>query len=333
MSHKKYNLGDSPAFKFNNELNNVIKNCRFCHSCDLEEYFIENYGLKVLCYRFVNNLWKIYNDFDKSENLNDKRCNDLIYWWYYNLNYTYNKLRTPEYDEIVNAFIAVWKNITQSQGNDPDKLCKNYFEKLLSIENYKTAKNVTDYCVNYEFIKEKLDEQGEKCTFYYHYLTDNSDKYKQTIKKCNGDKDNKYCVGINGCHTYDPNKLLDNEKCKLIEIEEAKRNQLEEEAANFIQCPFGNRCVEDDFFYKYITFSDYRFISLIVLSIWAIILSLFFLYKFSPFGSFLNNILNRKNIIRKNIRDEVFDELLESDSEDAPINFNNREYRITYNHE
>ncbi|SBT84523.1 PIR protein, partial [Plasmodium ovale] len=83
--------------------------------------------------------------------------------------------------------------------------------------------------------------------------------------------------------------------------------------------------------YRSITFSDYRFISLIVLSIWAILLSLFFLYKFTPFGSFINNILHRKNIIRKNIHEEEFHELLESDSEDAPINFINREYRITYN--
>ncbi|SBS82097.1 PIR Superfamily Protein [Plasmodium ovale curtisi] len=330
MSHKKYNLSGSPLFKFTKELNNVIEFCAFCSACDKEEYFTRNYGLKVLCYNFANNLEKIYNNFSKNTELNDKRCNDFLYWWYYNLNYTYNKLSTSEYNKIVNAFKAVWKNIEILQKNQSDKLCKNYFEPLKSFEKCEKEKTVSDYCENYDFIKKELKKSNVNCAGFYYYLTENSNLYEKTVSKCRENEKN-YCLGFNDCHTYDPKLLLDDGKCKQTKQAETERDNLEELAGKSTLCPPESRCVEDAFIYRSITFSDYRFISLIVLSIWAILLSLFFLYKFTPFGSSINNILRRKNIIKKNIHEEEFHELLESDSEDAPINFINREYRITYN--
>ncbi|SBT84624.1 PIR protein [Plasmodium ovale] len=302
----------------------------FCRYCDEETNFTGKYGLKVLCYKFVNNLEKIYNNFANNTGLNDKRCNDFLYWWYNNLYYTYKKSHSSNREEIVNAFKAVWEKIKLSQGNQSDKLCKNFFVPIKTFDECKKVKEVTDYCVNYEFIKNELQKQNVYCAGFYYYLTENSNLYEKTVSTCHENEKN-YCLGFNDCHTYDPKLLLDDDKCKQTKQAETERDNLEELAGKSTLCPPEYRCVEDAFIYRSITFSDYRFISLIVLSIWAILLSLFFLYKFTPFGSFINNILHRKNIIRKNIHEEVFHELLESDSEDAPINFINREYRITYN--
>ncbi|SBT72874.1 PIR protein [Plasmodium ovale] len=331
MSRKKYNLGDSPAFKFNNELNNVIENCRFCRYCDEENYFLQSYGLKVLCYRFVNNLWKIYNDYTKNKMINDKRCNDLIYWWYDNLYYTYKKSHSDDLEEIVNTFKKVWKNITESPENSADKLCKNSFEQL-TFDECKKSKNVSDYCENYDFIKKELEKSDVNCSGFYYYLTENSKLYEETVSKCH-EKGKNYCLDYKDCHNYSPENLLSDKKCIETKKSETESDNLEELAGKSTLCPPEFSCVEEAFIYRSITFSDYRFISLIVLSIWAILLSLFFLYKFTPFGSFINNTLDRKNIIRKNIHEEEFHELLESDSEEAPTDFNIREYRITYNHD
>ncbi|SBS98904.1 PIR Superfamily Protein [Plasmodium ovale curtisi] len=330
MSRNKYNLGDSPAYKFDKELNNVIENCTLCTYCDQHNYFFQNYGLKVLCYRFVNNLWKIYNDFINNEMINDKRCNDLIYWWYDNLYYTYKKGHSSNIEEIVNTFKEVWKKITESSVISADKLCKKSFESLLSFAECKISKNVSDYCENYEFIQNKLKEEKENCTGFYYYLTENSELYEKTVSKCHENGKN-YCLDFKDCHKYSPESLLKDKKCIEKKQSETDLANLQELAGKSTLCPPEFTCMEDAFIYRWITFSDYRFISLIVLSIWAILLSLFFLYKFTPFGSFINNILHRKNIIRKSIHEEEFHELLESDSEDAPINFINREYRITYN--
>ncbi|SBS82125.1 PIR Superfamily Protein [Plasmodium ovale curtisi] len=330
MNRNKYNLGDSPTYTFDRELNNVIKKCTFCHACDKEAYFTHDYGLKVLCYKFANNLEKIYNNFDSNTGLNDKRCNDFLYWWYNSLYYTYEKGHSSNRAEIVNTFVEVWKKIKESREISEDKLCKNFFEALKSFDECEKAKKVSDYCENYEFIQKKLHEEKVNCLGFYYYITENSKLYEQNVSKCRENRKN-YCLDFKDCHNYSPEKLLNDKKCvetKQSEIERAKLEELEEK---FTMCPPESRCVEDAFIYRSITFSDYRFISLIVLSIWAILLSLFFLYKFTPFGSFINNILHRKNIIRKNIHEEEFHELLESDSEDAPINFINREYRITYN--
>ncbi|SBS82188.1 PIR Superfamily Protein [Plasmodium ovale curtisi] len=332
MSRRSYNLGDSPSLKFNNELKNLIKNCTFCRTCDEEQYFMSNYRFKVLCYYFANNLEKIHEKLENNEKLKDKRCNDFIYWWYDNLYFTYNKGHSTDSSNIANHFKNIWQKITQLYGVSADKLCKNYFEPLLSFDSCKNMKEVSDYCENYEFIKKELEETRANCAGYYYYLIQSEDLYKNTVSKCNTDGKN-YCLNFDKCHTYDPKILLNNSKCKLIEKTENDRIELEEQAEQLIPCRRGFECVSYDIINTSITFSDYRFISLIVLSIWAIILSCFFLYKFTPFGSFLNNILHKKNIIRKDIHEEEFQELFESDSEDSSLNFNNREYRITYNHD
>ncbi|SBS82187.1 PIR Superfamily Protein [Plasmodium ovale curtisi] len=332
MSRKSYNLGDSPSYIFNKELNSVIKSCKFCSYCDNVSTFLGDYGIIVLCYNFVNNLSKIYDDWNISTKLKDKRCNDLIYWWYNNLYYTYQKRCIPNCDNIAEAFSEVWKKITQSLGTYADRLCKNPFEPLLSFDSCKNMKKVSDYCENYEFIKDQLENTSANCAGYYYYLTESEDLYKETVSKCKTDG-KKYCLNFDECHNYDPKILLNNSKCKLTEQTENERTRWEKEEEQIIPCRRGFECVSYDIINTSITFSDYRFISLIVLSIWAIILSCFFLYKFTPFGSFLNNILNKKNILKKNIHEEEFQELFESDSEDSSLNFNNREYRITYNHD
>ncbi|SBT58594.1 PIR Superfamily Protein [Plasmodium ovale wallikeri] len=332
MNNKSYNLEDSPSYKFNKDLNNINDYCQFCTYCDNETYFSYNYGLKVLCYNFANNLRKIYDDFVKNENLNEKRCNDLVYWWYNNLHYTYKKSCPRNCDEIVNIFKNVWSNIIQSKQNNANRLCKNFLDDLLCFERYEIQKKASDYCENYEFIEKKLKETNINCSNYYHYLTRSKDLYEKTVSKCHT-VGSQYCLNFKQCHTYNPENLLKNEKCKLIQKTENEDAELAEKAAQLMTCPPEYKCVPDYIINASINFSDYRFISLIILSIWAVILSFFFLYKFTTFGSILNNILHRKNSIRKNIHEEEFHELLESDSEDVPINFNNREYRITYNHE
>ncbi|SBT83863.1 PIR protein [Plasmodium ovale] len=329
---QNYNLEDSPSYKFNKDLNNIIDYCQFCSHCDKETYFSYNYGLKVLCYMFANNLGKIYDDFDKNENLNEKRCNDLVYWWYNNLYYTYQKrCTTTNCSEIV-KFKNVWEKIIASKKNYENRLCKNFLDDLSPFEKYEKSKEVSDYCANYEYIEKKLEEKSVYCSNYYHYLTRSKDLYKETVSNCHTDG-RKYCLNFDKCHSYNPEKLLQHEKCKLIEQTENDRIELEQKEEYFIPCPLDHDCVPGYIAKMSITYSDYRFITLIVLSIWAIILSFFFLYKFTPFGSFLNNILRKKNIIRKDIREEEFHETLDSDIEDTSINFNHREYRITYNHD
>ncbi|SBS82195.1 PIR Superfamily Protein [Plasmodium ovale curtisi] len=332
MIRNSYNLEDSPSHIFNKELNSVIKDCQFCSHCDNETYLSLNYGLKVLCYNFANNLGKIYVDFFKDRNFNEKRCNDLVYWWYNNLNNTYQKRYTKNCKEIVDAFKDVWRKITQSQETSEDRLCKNSLDNLLPFETYEIQKKASDYCANYEFINKELAKPNVNCARYYHYLTQSRKLYKETVSEChkNGKRN---CLNFNQCHTYNPENLLQHEKCKLIEQTENDRIELAQKAENLRMCPLEYDCVPDHIAKMSITYSDYRFITLIVLSIWAIILSFFFLYKFTPFGSSLNNILNKKNIIRKNMHEEEFQELFESDSEDSSLNFNNREYRITYNHD
>ncbi|SBS82129.1 hypothetical protein POVCU2_0014030 [Plasmodium ovale curtisi] len=78
-----------------------------------------------------------------------------------------------------------------------------------------------------------------------------------------------------------------------------------------IHCDPGSICVPEDFVNTSINFSDYRIMPLIILSVWAVFLSVFFIYKLTPFGSRLKNILQGTYIIRKDTENEEMKELFE----------------------
>ncbi|SBT73769.1 Plasmodium vivax Vir protein, putative [Plasmodium ovale] len=331
MDRKKHILFESPSYKFNKDLNSVIKTCNFCSSCDRKQNIFYEHGFKILCYYFAKNLEKIhYGRFDEA--LNDKRCNDVFYWLHDILINTYGKNISGD-DSIVQNFKEVWDDIIETNLITPkEKLCESSFDRLKSFIDHKYSKDVSDYCENYIYIQDELKKEKETCSIFYHYLTHNSKLYEEKVSKCSR-SDKKYCLKYNKCHEYDPKELIKTDKCKRIEKSILLEIQLKKDAENLIQCNPGSECVEKDYINTSIAFSDHRFITLVVLSIWAIFLSLYFLYKLTPFRSWLNNSIYKKNLIRKNVDEEEYHDLLESDSEDAPIKFNNREYRITYNHD
>ncbi|SBT58528.1 PIR Superfamily Protein [Plasmodium ovale wallikeri] len=333
MNRNKHILYESPSYIFNKELNSVIKTCRFCSSCDKKEGIIlYEYGLKTLCYYFARNLEKIYNIRSDDEALNDKRCNDVFYWLHDNLINTYDKMNSA-YGDTVKNFKEVWEDIIETNSEIlKEKFCESSFERLNSFTEHKNYKEVSDYCEYYKFIEKKLENTNESCAVYYQYLTKNSKTYDIISKGCTVNGKN-YCLNYNKCNTYHPQKLLSKTTSIKAKESEEKRIKSVEEEEQYIQCGPEYECVLKNSSDTSINHSDYRIVPLIVLSIWGIILSFYFIYKFSPFRSWLNNHLYKKNIIKKNLHNDEFQELLESDSEDAHINFNNREYHITYNRE
>ncbi|SBT58527.1 PIR Superfamily Protein [Plasmodium ovale wallikeri] len=323
---------EGPSYKFNKELDSKIKNCSFCSVCDEKGKRISGeYGLKILCYYFTRNLGIIKDEYSASTTKKNKLCNDLIYWLHKNLKNNHSEME-KDYNEILTEFKEVWKSIISDPPISEDNLCGNTFKDISSFEKFENLKKISDYCENYEFIKAKLDNPNEPCAVYYKYLTNNSTMYTNRVSKCS-ENGNNYCLNYNNCNTYDPKILLDKPKCKIAKESEDARSQMKEKEEEYTQCGPEYECVPKNYFDTSINYSDYRIVPLIVLSIWGTFLSLYFLYKLSPFRSWLNNHLYKKNIIKKKLHNEEFQELLESDSEDAHINFNNREYHITYNRE
>ncbi|SBS89991.1 PIR Superfamily Protein [Plasmodium ovale curtisi] len=333
MNRNNYTLVGAPSYEFNNKLDSIINSCSFCSACDEEKHsFVRQYGLKILCYYFARNLQTIHYYYTDDIKLNDKVCNDLLYWLQNNLKILLEK-RPNEYDDILKKFQEVWKSIIESYSiNSQDNLCGSSFNEILSYDECAKAKNVSNYCENYEFIEQELKKKTETCGGHYQYLTKNSNIYKIISSECTANGKN-YCLKYSNCNTYDPKKLLSDDKCKLIEENLELRTKKQKEEENSTLCTPGFECVSIDFIKTSINISDNRFIFLIVLSVWAILLSLYFLYKLTPFRSLLNKVLYKKNIIKKNLNNEEYDEVLESDLEDSSINFNNKEYLITYNHE
>ncbi|SBT58551.1 PIR Superfamily Protein [Plasmodium ovale wallikeri] len=297
----------------------------------IKEYIFGEYGLKILCYYFARNLQTIYY-YHSNKPLEDKVCNDLLYWLQNNLKKFLVK-RDNEYTSILQKFKEVWEEIVSDAEVIPkNDLCRKSFKNLVSFDVCEKAKNVSNYCENYEYIKNELGKQNETCVGHYEYLIKNSNIYDIISKGCTVDGNN-YCLNYDKCDTYNPQNLLNTEKCKRAKEFELARSQMKEKEEQYYQCGPEFQCVPKNFFSTSIDYSDYHVIPLIVLSIWSIFLTLYFLYKLTPFKSWINNFLYKKNVIRKNIHNEEFQELLESETEDDHINFNNNEYLITYNRE
>ncbi|SBT54458.1 PIR Superfamily Protein [Plasmodium ovale wallikeri] len=333
MISDNFLFAEAPSYKFNKELDSVIEHCSFCSFCDENKHsYLHEYGLKTLCYYFARNLETVHNRYSDKNSLKDKLCNDLIFWLQNNLINIHRKTK-PDLDKILENFKDVWKDITENGNIIPkDNLCRTSFDNLLSFQECTQAKNVSNYCENYEYIRKELEKSMVTCGGYYEYLTKNSKTYDIISKGCIV-KEKNYCLNYKECNTYSPQKLLNNPKCIIAKKSEEDRRKSLEAEEQYTQCGPEYECVPKNYFDTSINYSDYRIVPLIVLSIWGTFLSLYFLYKLSPFKSLLNNLLYKKKIARKNIHNEEFQELLESDSEDAQINFNNREYHITYNRE
>ncbi|SBS99627.1 PIR Superfamily Protein, partial [Plasmodium ovale curtisi] len=180
--------------------------------------------------------------------------------------------------------------VSDAQGIPKNDLCRKSFEKLVSFDVCKIAKN-------------------------------NSNIYDIIYKGCTVDGNN-YYLNYDECDTYNPQKLLNTDKCKRAKEFELARSQMEEKEEQYYQCGPEFECVPKNFFSTSIDYSDYGIMPLIVLSIWSIFLTFYFLYKLTPFKYWINNFLYKKNIIRKNLPNEEFQELLESGTKDDHINFN-----------
>lgn len=176
--------------------------------------------------------------------LKNKRCNDLTYWWYYNLYYTYNERYASGYVHIVDHFKEVRNKIEQFAGISTNKLCKNFFQNLLPFATYENMKKISDYCENYEFIEDKLGKPNNNCTLYYHYLVENSELYKNKVPKCRVAEDN-YCLDFN-YHDYNPENLLKKEKCNKIRETKKESKISKKEGEKLVPCPRGFGCVSYD---------------------------------------------------------------------------------------
>ncbi|SBT74430.1 PIR protein [Plasmodium ovale] len=324
------------AFKINLLLNDSVGTCKYCSSCDVAEEKVRNEPwFKFLCYQFVRNIEYIYGLINLNSSLKEKRCNTLIYWIYDKVANFYSNPQIKRGNvNIINEILKVWKEINTNKVTDRTYICELPTEEnTKDLNEMKRKKIMSDYCEDYSELRRLLTKRhSSECNIYYDYFKNSFLEFRDIAKE-----NKEECLRISNCSgfcdKYDLEDIFKRSKCEVIEISDGKNDYIKQEDCNesISKAVSEKICETKEVPNPEFTFSDKRAIILTLFSSWGMFLTLLFLYKMTPFRSWIRNKLEKKKIIRDSFNDQSDSELLDADYESVDRDMLNTEYNITYN--
>ncbi|SBT59331.1 PIR Superfamily Protein [Plasmodium ovale wallikeri] len=324
------------AFKINLLLNDSVGTCKYCSSCDVAEEKVRNEPwFKFLCYQFVRNIEYIYGLIYLNSSLKEKRCNTLIYWIYDKVANFYSNPQIKRGNvNIINEILKVWKEINTNKVTDRTYICELPAEEnTKDLNEMKRKKIMSDYCEDYSELRRLLTKRhSSECNIYYDYFKNSFLEFRDIAKE-----NKEECLRISNCSgfcdKYDLEDIFKRSKCEVIEISDGKNDYIKQEDCNesISKAVSEKICETKEVPNPEFTFSDKRAIILTLFSSWGMFLTLLFLYKMTPFRSWIRNKLEKKKIIRDSFNDQSDSELLDADYESVDRDMLNTEYNITYN--
>ncbi|SBT83991.1 PIR protein [Plasmodium ovale] len=248
---------------------------------------------------------------------------------------SYDKSNIKSKENLIDELLGVWKkfNDTSSQYVISSKCEIPKSSEFTNLNEVRKKKIMSDYCENYSEFKKILKRYAtyNNCHIYYDYFRDSLSNYKETVKEC---RENDFfiyhCSHL--CNDADPEDLLNKGNCRTIEISNKKNYYVKkDECESFMKPASPLSCETKVVKISEFTFSDNRAIILLLFSLWGIFLTFLFLYKMTPFASWISNKLGKKKIIRDGFNEKSDDEILDADYESLDRNIQNTGYNITYN--
>ncbi|SBT02085.1 PIR Superfamily Protein, partial [Plasmodium ovale curtisi] len=166
---------------------------------------------KVLSYLEKSTIWNV------QESVYDT-CLLLNFWIYDKLTQIFrNKSNT---DIAFGNFQALLNNHTDYQKNiSPDKRCKDKFE-ILRKDDWDKRKELYDYYIDFNTIKQMIPFYDLECTNYYKYIEGKTELYKYFEGLCTP-KSPECPEFYEKCKDYNPDLVLHNFPCQ-VKIEAAK---------------------------------------------------------------------------------------------------------------
>ncbi|SBS95088.1 PIR Superfamily Protein [Plasmodium ovale curtisi] len=337
MENRIQALKELESFKFDFMLNNVVTLCHQCNLCDNLSLTKKNEPwFKIFCYQFVRNLETVERiNMSKSKDIRESRCRSLMYWIYDKVVNYYGKIEINSNNKIIDELLKVWKSFN---GSDVNNALSSKCEvpgnsQFTNIEKMKRKKKMSDYCENYSELKSFLTKTFYgNCHIYYDYFKDSFLEFSNIAKEQNIE-----CSEISNCSrfckNYDPDDILKKSKCEVIEILKEKKEYIKKDECDALTAEAASKktCETKEVRISEFTFSDNRAIILILFSLWGILLSFLFMYKMTPFRSWISSKLGKKKIIRDSFNEQSDDESLDANYESLNKNMQNEGYSIAYN--
>ncbi|SBS99076.1 PIR Superfamily Protein [Plasmodium ovale curtisi] len=333
-------LNELPSLSFDYQLDNLSGKCDHCNSCHQYGSNLNNkFFFQLPCHRLVKNIEYIRSTiYLNGQYVKQKRCEDFIYWMANNVNKLNVKKGKNEINDIINELINIWRyinGILERKGIDKTDLCDiTNIELPLNLIDLKQKKMMSDYCENFDKLYTKLTNNKNKCNIFYNYFMDSKEAYDLVLEKCHkSGTSNSSCPYFCRSKRHDPKIILDKLNCTEIPAPKKQEILITQDQCNAEKDSLTSRLEQAMVAASNPAFnySDPRSVFLILFTFWGTFLTFYFLYKVTPFGSFIRNNLLKKKLVKENFDELVDDESVYDYSESVNRNMQNVGYKISYN--
>ncbi|SBS80932.1 PIR Superfamily Protein [Plasmodium ovale curtisi] len=222
---------------------------------------------------------------------------------------------------------------------------KPYSENIFDIttEQFKKLKKIYDYFENYNTIFQKIGYSSTDCTLELKkHVEDSYQNYNIVKAECAGKVNEQYCkmfqelehnnqnielkeLTCNG--TKDPTASAEDENVQYRELQSHETGPQGSQLRSGFEGGIQDRSIQGGHIPNNSSFDNVMPIFFPILGIFCVF---FILYKFTPFGTWLDVKLLGKKVIQYDIDREKTEELLENTYEFSSTNKKNKEHHVLY---
>ncbi|SBT56110.1 PIR Superfamily Protein [Plasmodium ovale wallikeri] len=281
---------------------------KYCSEIKEELHYYKD--IDELCNKLCANFQKVLVTLFSDPN-NTEECKNLNYWLYNEVHNMYSDKITGDISTslVIRKFDAVWKNYDQNNQCKFDiyNIKRDDFEKL---------KVVYDFYQDYQTIQHRITAQEKKCSSnLFKYIENSKEQYNHFDTTCSKSKEGD---NLHICKEFEYIKNVD----RSIDISKVSCTESKELQKRIEQHDGSSRegGMESSHMYQDSQVqhgaSTHSISSQIAMAIifpfFGIILILFILHKFTPFGSLLRGYLLKNKLIRFKMDGEGIDDLLDN---------------------
>ncbi|SBS99928.1 PIR Superfamily Protein [Plasmodium ovale curtisi] len=158
------------------KLNETCDNCEYCTYCEFSRTVLNKYGegLYSLCCRFAKNLVTLPIILQE-ETVENDRCKYLTFWMHNEIiqNFSNYKVSSNNIPKILLKFFQVQSKIRSLHKNNN---CFNEYNSNTELSIWKQWKDLYDYIKSYSEIEKKIKSEKNLCSIYSKYI-----RYIETI--------------------------------------------------------------------------------------------------------------------------------------------------------
>ncbi|SBS91669.1 PIR Superfamily Protein [Plasmodium ovale curtisi] len=266
-------------------------------------------SLHILCLRLIGNLEK-YDDLTFLDVFPKSTCKYFNLWIYEHLSSIYTNMNETDASSTIQKIIPIWTKFNLKDN------CTMEFISFIGYPQYKKMKELYDYALNYKYLLLGTDKDKLKCTTEENaYIKDSISLYEEVKQDCSTNRsEKKYCVVLDDIHKKYPNGELSTLQCHEIKDSLSNPSIETEPEMDF---EMKSLRVQDsvpgiDGIQSASTSASSDNVVAGIFPVLGIPLISFILYKFTPFGTWFKDRLQRNKIFEHNIQEHGSNELSEN---------------------